>query len=410
MPSNFIRATKTVLLGAIAAQSIPILASLIIARLYSPSEFGSFSAWLGIVLTASIIVTGRFEVALAVESDGEPRRFALLATIITAILMSGALAIVATLFYLVAPISLGLQIGLVALFLPATFLMAALQTWQSWAAAEGAYRELSWIRISQAFGIAAFQLIVGWLAPNAISLAMGYLMGVFFGLVVAVYLLPIKFHAMRAHSNFNSNLKNFWHSHKQFPLFSLPADVINAASNQLPLIIITSKFGSEAGGLFALTLRVLGAPINLLGIAVLDVFKRSAASNYRISGNCRDDYLRTFKLLTIGALLLAGGILLISEPFFAYAFGESWRKSGVVAVWLLPMFSLRLIASPLSYIFYITGKQHIDLLWQCSLFGMTCLTLLMPMSFEYSVKAYSMGYALLYMTYLVLSYRYSKSK
>lgn len=409
MRSSFLRATKVVLLGVLAAQSIPILASLVITRLYSPAEFGSFSAWLGILLTAAVIVTCRFEAALAVVPDGEPREFALLATIVTIILASTALTFVGIVSYLALPELNMLSIGLIAIFLPATILTAILQTWQSLAAAEGAYKELSWIRISQAFSVTAFQLMMGWLFPNAVSLAFGYFMGILVGVLVAIYLMPVDFHLIKVKSEFWIRLKSFWCDYKQFPFFSLPADVINAASNQLPLIVITSKFGAEAGGLFALTIRVLGTPINLLGAAVLDVFKRSAASNYRILGHCRADYVRTFKLLAVGAIIMAGAILLMAEPIFAYAFGESWRKSGVIAIWLLPMFAFRLVASPLSYVFYIAGKQHIDLLWQSSLFAVTCLTLLLPMRFEFAIKAYSIGYASLYIVYLFLSYEFSKN-
>jgi O-antigen/teichoic acid export membrane protein len=406
----FLHSTKTVLLGMALAQSIPLLGSLVIARLYAPAEFGLFSAWLGVVVTAAVMVTGRLEMVLGVEPDGEPRRFAMIATLATLVAVCGVLSVIALGAYWAVPAIHEVSPGLVLMFLPATLLAGAVQTWQAWAAAEGLYRELSWIRIAQALGVTGVQIVVGWLAPDAVSLAGGHFLGVLAGVCVAAYLIPIDLHSFRPWSKFRGKLKAFWVIHRRFPLFALPADFINTAAGQLPLLMIASKFGADASGLFALTVRVLGAPIGLLGAAVLDVFKRSAATSYRERGSCRDDYVRTFRLLAALGAVLALGVMLVAEPVFVLAFGETWRQAGVIAIWLMPMFAMRFVASPLSYVFYIAGKQQVDLMWQCALLAMTLAAFMLPGSFEASIKAYAVGYACLYVVYLVLSYRYSMGK
>lgn len=406
----FLRSTKIVLLGMVVAQSIPLLGSLFIARLYAPAEFGLFAAWLGIVMTAAVMVTGRLEMALGVEPDGEPRRFAMMATLATIIGVCSILTVISIGAYWLVPAIRELTPGLILMFVPATLLAAVVQTWQSWAAAEGLYRELSWIRIAQALGVTGVQIVVGWFAPDVVSLAGGHLLGVLSGVCMAAYFMPIASHSFKPWSRFRVKLKAFWKSHRRFPLFALPADFINTAAGQLPLLIIASKFGAESSGLFALTARVLGAPIGLLGTAVLDVFKRSAATSYREHGHCREDFIRTFKLLASLGAMLAFGVMLIAEPVFVFAFGEPWRQAGVIAIWLMPMFAMRFVASPLSYVFYIAGKQQVDLVWQCALLTMTLSAFLLPSDFEASVKSYAVGYASLYVIYLVLSYRYSKGK
>ena len=95
----FSRSVGVVLTGTVAAQSIPILGSLVIARIYAPSEFGLFSTWLGMVLMAAVVVSGRFEMALVVEADGAPRRFAMVATLTTILLASSFFALVAGVVY-----------------------------------------------------------------------------------------------------------------------------------------------------------------------------------------------------------------------------------------------------------------------------------------------------------------------
>lgn len=404
----FFRSTRVVLLGMAIAQTIPLLGSLGIARLYVPSEFGDFSTWLGVVMTAAVLVTGRLEMALVIEPDGEPRRFAMAATLATICGAASVLFVLVLGAYLVVSDTRQFTTGLVLAFLPATLLMAVAQTWQSWAAAEGLYRELSLIRIAQALGVTGVQLLVGWLAPSAIGLALGHALGVLLGVVLAVCIMPLTLRTFLPWVQFRMKLRAFWVQHRHFPLFALPADFINTTAGQLPLFFITSKFGSEASGLYALSVRILGGPISLLGTAVLDVFKRSAATSYRELGHCRKDYLSTFRLLAVMGVVLGIGVILVAEPLFAWAFGESWRQAGVIAVWLMPMFALRFVASPLSYVFYIAGMQRVDLVWQCGLMGMTVFAFMAGLDFESSVKAYAAGYSAMYIIYLLLSYRYSK--
>ena len=393
------------LTGAGVAQLIPVLGSLILARLYAPAQFGLFSAWLGVVLLLAVVLTGRFETALAIELDGEPRRLAVISTLTTVLLVASVSGVV-----------LGIAIGigvsskiavpglLIAASLPSALAIAAAQTWQSWAAAEGLYRKLSLMRIFQAGSVTALQIGMGMLNASAENLGIAYLFGVILSLVFSARLMPLGILPKR---NFAATIRNFWSTHIRFPLFSLPADSINTAAAQLPILIVTGKFGAEVGGLLAMAMRTLGAPIGLLGRSVLDVFKRQAATSFRERGECRRDYIQTFWVLALGSLIFCSVMIFCSEPLFATAFGERWRGAGTIAVWLLPLFALRFIASPLSYMVYIAGKQHLDLGWQIVLLGMTIASLNIPQRYNHALQLYSAGYTMLYMAYIAMSYRFS---
>ena len=95
-PGRFWRSVGVVLSGAAAAQVIPLIGSLALARLYAPAQFGLFAAWLGMAHLAAVVITGRYENALALEHDGEPRRVGAAATL-TLALSGGALLMLASL-------------------------------------------------------------------------------------------------------------------------------------------------------------------------------------------------------------------------------------------------------------------------------------------------------------------------
>ena len=403
--SGFWRNVASVLTGTAIAQIIPVLGSLILARQYAPGDFGVFSAWLGMVLLLAVVLTGRFETALAIEDDGEPRRVAFVSTLATACLAAGAAAAVLAVGAAVMPGMTGsFPVILVVASVPTALAIATAQTWQSWAAAEGRYRQLSLMRFAQAGAVTLIQVAVGVFHASAGALAIAHLLGVIAGLAVSARLMPA---GVFPDEQSLSTIRSFWHRHRRFPLLSLPADAINTAAAQLPVLIVASRFGPEIAGLLAMTMRILGAPIGLLGKSVLDVFKRLAAASFRERGECRSEYLRTFKVLALGSLAFCALMSMASESLFALAFGEAWRGAGTIAVWLLPLFAFRFIASPLSYMTYIAGKQHVDLVWQFALLGVTLASLNVPPGYELSLQAYSAGYSMLYVVYLVMSYHFS---
>src|SRR3546814_7653118 len=65
-------------------------------------------------------------------------------------------------------------------------------------------------------------------------------------------------------------LVDFWKQQRKFPMFALPAATINTVSAQLPVLIVASRFGTEFAGYLAMSLRLIGAPVTLLGRSVLD--------------------------------------------------------------------------------------------------------------------------------------------
>jgi O-antigen/teichoic acid export membrane protein len=400
------RNVSSVFFGTVIAQSLPVIGSLILTRQFLPAVFGTYSAWLGITLFFSVCLTGRFETSLPMEEDGKFRAMAVLYVLVTTLVLSLFSFLILLSLFLIGIKSIGLMSFKLLLFsLIVSLLMSLIQIWQTWTAAEGNYKKLSLIRIAQAGLVVIFQVLIGFLQPDLMGLIFGHFIGLIFSVLICIFLKPISMNFDVTSLKFR--LFTFWKKNRKFPLFSLPADAINSAAAQLPLLLIMSKFGADIAGYYALTIRVLGAPIGLLGSAVLDVFKRHAANAYKTRGECRPEFLHTLKILLMATILTSILFFFCAEQFFVIAFGESWSMSGKIAIWLIPLFAFRFVASPLSYMVYIAGKQNVDLFWQISLLGVTLATFNITETFSTSVQIYSLGYAFLYLVYLRMSYKFS---
>ena len=405
---SLLASTKVTFSGLFVAQAISLLGSLVIARIFSPSEFGLFSLWLGITSVASLLVSGRLELSLLTIPEGTERLKSLklvLATIVYFTLLLCILTIITWLFF---DLINNQTKTFIVMFIFVAGLAATMQAWQSWVVSEGDYGGVSLSRIAQAVMVTGSQILIGLISPSAEGMVLGYSLGIFAALLISLKIKSITQINLRPTLAIFHQLMKFWTNNEKFIVYSLPADLLSAATSYIPLFFIVYFYGASEGGLFALVIRILGGPISLAGTAVLDVFKRNASVSVREVGHCRDVYKTTFKLLLIMSLLMIMIVVPFGELFFETAYGDKWRNAGIVALWLLPLFVAKFIASPLSYVFYIVGAQRIDLIWQSSLLLITLLVFIMTSSFEHTVQAYSIGYALMYSIYIAISYRLSK--
>lgn len=404
--NSFWKHVTSVFVGTLFAQSIPIIGSLAITRIFSPEGFGEFSTWFALVTFMSVIVTLRLETVLPIVLEGKPRKqavlFIFIATLIAGVLLFACILVVANLFdtQKVFPNkSLFLLLGI-----PAVLLVAFNQVLQTWAAVEGEYKKLNIMRITQALFVVIIQVVAGLKWPSATALVLGFVMAAGISFAVAILLMP-RFLSI---SIFNGReFRNFFLRYKKFTIYALPADTLNAAVSQLPLLVVFHRFGSETAGYLALTMRVLAAPVGLVGKAVLDVFKRHAVVSIRAYGNCRELYLKTFMVLLLASLVMALCTIFLAETIFSLAFGTEWVQSSRIAIWLLPMFAFGLIASPLSYMSYLVEKPHIDLLWQITLMIIVLIALHGFSSFRLTLIGYGLGYAVMYVGYILMSYKFS---
>ncbi len=293
------------------------------------------------------------------------------------------------------------------MFVLAACFASMMQAWLSWVVADGDYKSVSLSRVIQALMVTGTQILIGLISPSADSLMLGHALGLMVALLISVKIRPFtQVHLESTLSIFNQ-LTNFWTRNKKFIVYSLPADLLSNATSYIPLFLIVHYYGPAEGGFFALVMRILGGPISLAGTAVLDVFKRNAAVAVRENGHCYEVYLTTFRLLFYMSLLMILIVVPFGESFFEIAYGEAWQDAGVIALWLLPLFVAKFIASPLSYVFYIVGAQRIDLIWQFTLLLITLTIFFMTGSFEHAVKAYSICYAFMYILYASIAYRLS---
>lgn len=398
--SRFVRSASVLLVGTGAAQAIPVALSPVLTRIYSPGDFGGFVLFSSIAVIAGISATGRYEHAVLLPKS----RSQALSVVLLTVALSATVAVVLGIVVAISRIA-GLEFSKTTAWAFVPFYVALFGPVQALTYLANRYhqfRSIARARLTAAGTAGALQVGLGLLGAHEIGLIIGNIVGQ--GASVSFLLRRLRARLPRV------RVKELWIQAKRFsnfPLYSLPADLINTFANQLPLFILTARYGIEVGGFFGLTQRVLGLPVGLLAGSIADVFKNAAAADFKKHGNCRRVYLKTLAVLFSASIVPFAFFAVVAPWLFAKIFGERWTEAGFYARILSIFFFFRFTASPLGYVMYVAEKQKYDLVWQVALFIVIFLSLTFgnPVDARTCLIRYAVSYSVMYLFYCLLSYK-----
>lgn len=406
--SQFARNVITLMTGTALAQAIPIAITPILTRLYTPEEFGLFAVYMAICSILAVLVTGRYELAIIVPQEDEDAINIMALSIALSFIISAILLIVISIAGEQISVLLGNESISNWLYLVpfTTLVMGCFQNLSYWANRKSHYKKMAVSRVSQTASTSTVQLGTGYLKIGSIGLILGQLIG---QLVSVIYLARFIFTKEKKQILKVNKRKIFEvaDKYKNFPKYLIAAHGFNTGSSQAPVILLSSLFTTAISGFYMITERVLNAPISLVANAIGDVFRQEASSKYAQTGQCRIIYLQTLKKLALLSFIPFAILFIFSEQIFGLLFGKEWVEAGIIAKILMPVFFLRFLSSPLSYMFLIAEVQRVDLYWQIALFALVIISFLIGNYFSsvyLTLYLFSFSYCLMFLLNLYLSY------
>lgn len=359
--SSFVRDVAKMSLGTIGGRAIALVVMPLVTRLYSPHDFALLAVYMAIVSTIAVMACLRLEVAIPLAEDDETAATLLAIALSAALVLSLALLIFVTLLPDALPDLLGKPdlrpfVWLVPL---GVLLSAAYQGLQYWATRARRFGSIARTRLTQAVSGVAAMLALGWMGIAPLGLLLGNMLNMGAGgLRLAVELISRE-RALFLRLSWG-NMGRVLRSHRRFPIYSMPEALINVAGLQVPVLLIAAHAGAVAGHLF-LAMQIMAAPMILLGASISQVYLSRAPDAMR-EGRLADFTVQIMKsLVRLGvAPLIAVGA--IAPLVFPIVFGAEWARSGQIITLLVPWMVLQFIASPVSMVMYVTGRQRAMLL------------------------------------------------
>ncbi|MGK0178877.1 MAG: O-antigen/teichoic acid export membrane protein, partial [Nitrospinales bacterium] len=340
------------------AQLLPLLAAPLLARLYTPEDFGAlalFSAAVSLLLAFS---SWRFDWSVPNTSSK---------TLAAVLLLFG---IVALLFFSVATFFVlwnwaeqwtfwkGFDVlGPLLLFLPVIILGGGLhELMHCWYVRQAELSKVASVRITQSFTGTGLNIVGGYTGLGAWGLIGSSVISVWVGmglLVSGAQNLKRSF-ARLSLNRIKVGIARYWWESTSSTMVA----VVNVASLAAIPLLLVQYYSAKEVGWYALMYRLAITPIGLLTSALSQSFWAEAAQLVKTDiVKLKSLFLKSTKLLILAAIPVV--LLCVSGPLFVGpVLGEAqWAGAGDILMALAPMLVGMIIVQPLTHL--IVHKKQI---------------------------------------------------
>lgn len=364
----FIGHVATMMSGKSIASAIALVTMPIIARLYSPSDFGIAALFLSMSTLISNVGALRYETALVLpEQDQE----ALLLMAFTYRIMVAVclvlLLLVGTYEISGAELAVLDAMGFWIWILPVgVLLMTMIQIQENWLARK------------KQFKVVARSMVVGTAVTGGSRIGFGYLAGsTVFGLILGNMIGQVSRLAVQKTASSEGLRATFRRAERgqfrslaakyaDFPRLNAPASLLTAASQQLPVVLLGVLFTPAIVGFYSMATRLTHAPVVIVANSVRRVFLQKAAEiNNRGKSLAFAFMVSTCGLAVLGAIPLAL-LWFFGQPLTTWLLGDRWSEAGryleIISPWLFMLW----VTAPSNPVFVVLRKQRLWLNMQLS--------------------------------------------
>lgn len=388
--------------GAAIAQGITVGVTPVLTRLFSPAEFGMLAAFTSALTILLAVSSLRYEFALP-QVRNKKQAQVLVFLCLGFLLVTSLLVFIFLVVASLSDFAFLEGVGFIWLLPVGIIFAGAFQVANYWAIREKAFSNLAKANVSRSLFQALAQVGMGLAGVGVLALVLGYVLS------QAVGALKILLGAV-GNTRLPSwrRLRTLAVRHKRFPLFSVPAGVLNVSALHLTPFLLIYLYGASSAGFFSLAQRAMGAPMAFLGMAIANVYlselpRIKESEPGRLMSfylrSCRNLFAIGLPIVALATLALWWGVDLI--------FGAEWSKAAEFVVYLAPLFLGQFVVAPLSQTLNVLERQDIQLLWDfCRLILPNAALVFGAGSgwgVEYSLGVYSLIMLCLYMLNVVIS-------
>ena len=395
--------------GTVLSQVLPIVFFPILSRIYSPSDYGILGLFMSISMLLMVVSNLQLNYAILIpKEDKEALKVLMTGLHLIGFFTAISLLVVLLLGGFISKLLSSPSLKNWLYLIPVTVLFTGANIQLSaWFNRTGQFKVISTSRVATSVVTILFSLGLSFLINGPGGLVISYLVGNLISFSVLLYSFR------RTHFFYFMpivEMKSVLHTHRNFPLYTLPTELISNFAQQLPMFIFSIYSGVQSVGWFSRSRQILGLPINYISGSISEVYKQKASEAFRNNPSAlRPLFLKTFGYLFIFSIIPFLIIALLSPSLFAFFFGENWRQAGVFTQCLVLMYFFKFVISPLTFNFYLFNKQRLDLVLHIAIIVLTTISLYVGFYFykidTYALILFSISYSLIYVIYGVISYR-----
>jgi O-antigen/teichoic acid export membrane protein len=368
----FRRNVLTLLGGTAMAQAIPLMAAPVLARIYTPEQFGSLALLLAVANPISLVVCGRYELTVVLpRTDQQANLLGRLSTAL-AVVVSLVLGMLVLVFHRPLVEQLGGDPAHWPLLLsPVLFgLMGFFQPLNNWLIRKQAFKAMGLNKMVQTSGITLVSLALGWWSFQH-GLLWGYLAG--WSAYVLVAVVQVRRTGFRFRPMDVTAMREASREHREFPLYNTLPALMQTLTLSIPVFVMVRLYGEDATGQLNLCRQTVFLPVTFFATTWMQVYTQRASHTVSERASVLPGLRRSLIGLTSMATLLALALLLAGPFLFTWVFGSEWAEAGRYARILALPIALQFITTPLTVLLPPLGRIKGLSLWQVLYFGSVLL-------------------------------------
>lgn len=375
--SQFIRNIATLATGSLFAQVIPILASPVLTRLYTPEDFGLFAIFIAIVSTITPAVCGKYEVAMVLPSSDKQGMQLLGIAIRIALFVSFSFFFIILLFNqsILNIINAPAFSGWIFLTPFAVLFTGIMLAMNYYANRSHGYKVMAQVKIYQSILVVLINVVLGILGFGEAGLLLGTFSGLFFASVFLTY----KYRKSLSLDTFKWNNKKAFlmKRYKDFPIYNATSAMLDGFRVATPIFFLTNYFPDSIVGFYALVIRVGTAPLAFVSASVSQINLKKVVDLVNRDQKVQPYLLRVTVGLVLMSLFPTIILFFFSEELFVILFGEKWRDAGVYMQILAPGLAVKFVASTLSSTLGATQNNQLGMIWKVTAFFVTIIVFML---------------------------------
>jgi len=396
LQSEFVRNVVTLVTGAAVAQIIILFTSPVVTRLYTPGEMGFFAIFMSIVSGIVVVASGRYELGIVLpKKDSDAYRLIILACIICTTASLFSLLIIGLILLLFPELSRWFLLVPLSVFLLGTY-----NIYYNWSNRIKKYKLIAQSRIINAVINVLVTIGAGFGKTGFAGLIIGNLTGQVGGNISITEFKRLRDEARNSNKK---SLREIAKEYNELPRKNSFQALLDMYQLNGLVYLIPAFFSQAIVGWYAFAMRILQAPVSLIGMAIAQVFYRKASETYNQQGNLRYIVKKTMINSALIALPVLVILLFWGPVLFSFIFGDNWEESGEYARILAPWIYLDFIRLSISQFPIVIGKLRQMLLFSLSGSVIITISILIAGIFMNDVK---FGFVLLssFMSVLVIFY------
>lgn len=342
--------------GTAAAQVFNFAAYPLLARLYTPAEFGLFGTFIAAAAIPAALACGRFELAIATApSSGRQAVLWLCFAIALGVSTLATIGMGFYWWYVTAP--------LLAMVVPLLFitilLTGAANALTMFLMRHDSFRIASTGGVVRTAVTVLVQLgaVLVWRGP--LGLIAGFALGLVAQSAFALAIVQSRHPIGRPRA---SHMRAMFRHYRAQVSVDIPGSLLAALSINLLPFLLQYLYGIGAVGFYSIGQRIAVLPLQLFNDALSQVFFQRAARARESRGEFWQEFRTTLLWSGLISFAMLAGLALLAEPVVAAYLGPKWKLAGTILVILAPMLAVRSVVMSLATTVFVL-RRPVWLLW-----------------------------------------------